>query len=60
MGIETNLERLNTSHQRSSTQDIDESLKAEIVEFYARDYELISQIEDLIKAGLAHLKNTRS
>ena len=60
MGIETNLERLNTSHQRSSTQDIDENLKAEIVEFYARDYELISQTEDLNKAGLAHLKNTRS
>ncbi|CAI8296400.1 MAG: Uncharacterised protein [Hyphomonas sp. TMED17] len=49
-----------TRLKASSTQDIDENLKAEIVEFYARDYELISQTEDLNKAGLAHLKNTRS
>lgn len=59
MGIETNLEKLNTSHRTSSTQDIDEGLRAEIVEFYARDYELISQIKELNKTGLAHLKNTR-
>ena len=60
MGLKSPLQERNVSRIKDTEDELSDSLKSEICEFFAQDYELLGQIEKLNEEGLQHLKKTQA